>query len=117
MRMQSVMALFSYVSMLGTFLPLRLYLIPVLLIYAGSYWGVYGCFSINDEPRNEAIFRFFTVYSATILAAIMIQELLRKALQYKDETPPFEKIISEMILVFDTELNPVFITSQARELL
>ena len=102
---------------LGTLLPLRLYLVPVLLIYAGSYWGVYGCFANNDERRNEAIFRFCTTYAAIILAPIMIQESIRRALLNARETLPFEKIVTEMILVFDKELNPVFITSKARELL
>ena len=81
MRTQSAMQLFSYMSMLGTFLPLRWYLLPVSVVYTGSYWSVYALCTNDEQEKFEVICRFMSNLTLFVIGAIMVQEAMKSALE------------------------------------
>ena len=91
-RAQSVLLLFSYVGLIGTCFPLRHYLVPVSVVYACGYWGLYANCE-KEQLLHEVIFKFFIYYLLMVGSAKMTQNSLKEALYTNIQPIPFQQIV------------------------
>ena len=84
-RTASIIQLFSFVSLIGPFIPYRMFILPVTLIYSAGFWCVYILAAECDMRVHEAVFTFLSYGLLTALAAYITElSSLRAYLQNKE---------------------------------
>ena len=68
-RTASVIQVFSFASLIGPFIPYRMFIGPLSVIYSLGFWGVY-LFAVEcDMEVTEAVFTFLSYVVLIGLAA------------------------------------------------
>ena len=70
-RVASIIQVFSFMTLIGPFLCFKIVIVPVMVIYGCTFWGVYATAPESDILLFEAGFKFFS-YSLTILAVAYV---------------------------------------------
>ena len=113
-RDHSQFQLIVFVCLIGTFLDVKSFLIPTVLIYSTVFWAVY-CLTLKcDILWYEATFKYFSII--LVISGILIT--LYPLLEIKEE--PLIKFIENKVvglMIFDKNFCQLYCNSLAKKLL
>ena len=116
------MQLYFFIVTIGTFLPIKYYLAPVLIIYTGVYGLTYYYAEERDLCYFEAILTITINWMTSTFSAFIVRFAVDEAFKarHDDERHIIEifKKIYDGFVVLDTKtLEPIFCTEMALSLL
>jgi len=78
--------------MIGAFLPLRFYALPIFLIYGGAFWAVHLKSDQCLNSLEEALPRFCSQLILTLITALVFQASLHSASNTESESEKLEEV-------------------------
>jgi hypothetical protein len=84
-RAESLLCLYTFIVTIGTFLPIKYYLPPTLMIYAGTHWLTYHFDEKRDLCAYESFITVFLNVTMGIVCAYTIHLAVDEGFKFEGE--------------------------------